>query len=592
MGNELAVHQLGTLQTFLDKHKDQLAVVLPKHMTADRVVRIVLAAASRTPKLLECTPESIYLACHTASQLGLEPGGPLGHAYLVPFFNGKTRRMECQYIPGYRGLVDLARRSGTVTSIAARVVYANDKFECHEDETGVHFRYEPNLGERGEITRVFAYAILKDGGCQFEQMTLGELDAIKSRSKSRDRDGNLAGPWVTDTEEMYRKTALKRLCKMLPASIELADAIAQDDTYTGHTQDITAAIVQDGEATPEEPAQQTRTAQVKALLTEKLKQATPAVAAPVVQATPAVVEQPKPPAPAPAPAEQGPAESDLEAAPEPEEAERPLAPEPEPTPTPEPTPPAKRGRKPKAKPEAAPAATPAPAPAPAAAAPAAPVAKAAPPAATETRVVEGVIHGSSQNPGGMQGTYLTHLIGGEKFIVDSYTIATALQAKKNKKAKFTLEKRGDAWWYKNHEMLEGDGAVAAPAAKPAPAQPAAVKTAPAPTPTAPVAEKSAPATAEKPEPGDETEEDIFVPVSVRKIPITDGMLYRIIDGNNTAYTTRDLAAAQMGKAAKEKGARLGVSYYKNEAGDYIITTIRDVPDAPAAQEPVAPESQL
>lgn len=243
MSNELAKPAAGpiaTLQSFFEARKASLAQVLPKHMTADRVIKIVLAAASRTPRILECTPESVYLACHSASQLGLEPCGPLGHAYLVPYRNGKTGRMECQYQPGYRGLVELARRSGTITSIAARLVHEEDRLEYYEDEKGLHFNFKPATGERGKIIAAFAYAIFKDGGCQFEHMTVEELDAIRARSKSKDE-----GPWVSDTGEMYRKTVLKRLCKLLPANVELAEAVEQDDLAVGApTITLPATVVQ------------------------------------------------------------------------------------------------------------------------------------------------------------------------------------------------------------------------------------------------------------------------------------------------------------------------------------------------------------
>ena len=269
-----------TLASYFDSRKKALAAVLPKHMTADRVCRIVLSAASRTPKLLECTPESVYLACHSAAQLGLEPGGPLGHAYLVPFFNNKNQKMECQYIPGYKGLIDLARRSGHISTIYAYSVHRDDKLEF---ELGLEpkLKHVPSLTiapTRENMTHVYACAHLTDGGRQFVVMTTPEVESIRARSKARD-----SGPWMTDYLEMAKKTAVKRLVKMLPMSIELADAIAHEDKVEyGDLKDVTpqrerATITMDqlkpGE--PEKPAEQPKEQAKEQKATTTKKKAAP-----------------------------------------------------------------------------------------------------------------------------------------------------------------------------------------------------------------------------------------------------------------------------------------------------------------------------
>lgn len=133
-------------------------------------------------------------------------------------------RMECQMIPGYRGLIDLARRSGAVQSISAEIVYERDVFKL---SLGVENKIDhaPCLdGDRGEFKLVYAVATFKDGGYQFIWMTKGQVEAIRERSKAKD-----SGPWVTDYEEMVKKTAIRRLCKMLPMSVELAAAVALSD---------------------------------------------------------------------------------------------------------------------------------------------------------------------------------------------------------------------------------------------------------------------------------------------------------------------------------------------------------------------------
>lgn len=202
----------------LTKMKPQLSVALPRHLSADRMLRIATTSIRRTPKLLACSQQSLLGAIMQAAQLGLECDGVLGHAYLVPF------RDEVQLIVGYKGLIDLARRSGQLSTIYARVVHAKDQFEFSYGLSESLEHIPARDADPGEIVAVYAVARLKDGGMQFEVMTAAEVGKIRERSRAKDD-----GPWVTDPEEMHKKTVLRRLCKMLPASVELARAVALDE---------------------------------------------------------------------------------------------------------------------------------------------------------------------------------------------------------------------------------------------------------------------------------------------------------------------------------------------------------------------------
>lgn len=203
---------------FLQKQKDELAKVMPKTLTPERVVKVAIAAFSKTPKLQDCTVQSVYLAIHQSVQLGLEPGSPLGHAYLVPYGT------ECTLVVGYKGLIALARRSGEIATIEAHVVRARDTFD-------VAFGTDPRLvhrpyldGDAGDVKFVYAIASLRDGCKQWEVMTVPEIEHIRKKSKAAN-----GGPWVSDWAEMARKTVVKRLCKYLPMSVEMADAIDADN---------------------------------------------------------------------------------------------------------------------------------------------------------------------------------------------------------------------------------------------------------------------------------------------------------------------------------------------------------------------------
>jgi recombination protein RecT len=213
---------------FIETMKPQLGRALPKHVTADRMTRIILTTVQRVPELLECTPQSMLGAVLQCAQLGLEPDGVLGQAYLIPFNNRRAGRKEVQLIVGYKGLVKLAYQSGEVGAIRARVVRERDRFEYSYglDESLIH---EPwRKPDAGPLVAVYAVAKLREiEDPQFLVLERWEVDEIRKRSKASDD-----GPWKTDYDEMAKKSALRRLCKMLPASVEkdnLARAIALDE---------------------------------------------------------------------------------------------------------------------------------------------------------------------------------------------------------------------------------------------------------------------------------------------------------------------------------------------------------------------------
>lgn len=238
-----------------DQFKKQLALAIPKHLNADRLARIAATELRKTPALLNTTEASFMGAVMQSAQLGLEPGSALGQAYLVPY--GK----ECQLILGYRGMIDLARRSGQVLSLNAYAVREGDDFNyqlgLHPD---IHHIPSPEAGrDKQPITFVYAVATLRGGGYQFEVMSRAEVEAVKAKAKSK----NI---WNNYFEEMAKKTVIRRLFKYLPVSIEAlqvanvdAKREAGEEVKPEDVIDINAVTVEDfkdieeGEVTQEQP---------------------------------------------------------------------------------------------------------------------------------------------------------------------------------------------------------------------------------------------------------------------------------------------------------------------------------------------------
>jgi recombination protein RecT len=224
-------NSLGTLQGLLERYKHQIAVALPRHMTPERMIRVALSAVSSSPGLLECDPLSVAACVVQSSILGLEPSSVLGESYLVPFWNSRLRKKQAQLVPGYMGLVKLARQSGEVSIIDAQVVYSNDTFEFHKG-SDVYWTHKWNRsGDRGEPQGVWAGYVLKDGSKNFEYWTLDQIETHRDKfSKGAfDRDGKLTGAWRDSPEWMWKKTVLRQVIKLMPKSIELSTALSLEE---------------------------------------------------------------------------------------------------------------------------------------------------------------------------------------------------------------------------------------------------------------------------------------------------------------------------------------------------------------------------
>ncbi len=266
----------------LEQNKQVIAQALPRHMNPERLMRVAITSVTSVPALLECYVPTLIGGIIQCSQMGLEPNTVLGHAYLVPFWNTQKNRKDAQVIVGYKGLIDLARRSGQIVSIAAHAVYKNDDFK-YEYGLDEKLRHIPAEGDRGDITHFYAVAHMKDGGHAFEVMTAGAVKKIrdqaakKNRAKS-DAEGNLiiTGPWKEHFEEMGRKTAIRRLAKYLPLSVELAQAVAMGDAEArGQGQNLESALTGDYTILTEDDDDEETTKRAEAEAAAKRKASNP-----------------------------------------------------------------------------------------------------------------------------------------------------------------------------------------------------------------------------------------------------------------------------------------------------------------------------
>lgn len=205
-----------------DQLKSQVTQALPKHCTPDRFMRVMFTSMQRVPKLMKCTQDSLFSAFITCSQLGIEPDGRRAH--LIPYENRKAGKVECQLIIDYKGIAELVLRSGNVSYLHADVICENDVFIYNKGELE---RHEIDFKKtRGKVYAAYALVKFRDGTEKCEVMSLEEIEGIRSRSRA-----GKSGPWVTDYNEMCKKTVFRRLSKWLPLSPEQKDVIEADDNH-------------------------------------------------------------------------------------------------------------------------------------------------------------------------------------------------------------------------------------------------------------------------------------------------------------------------------------------------------------------------
>jgi recombination protein RecT len=222
-----------------DQARDQLAQVAAKHLKPERMMRLMANALRTTPKLGECEPMSLLGALMTTASLGLEPNTVLGHAYLIPFENRRKNVVEVQLVVGYKGFMDLARRSGQIVAIHADVVYSDDEFWSYEYGSDTHLRHKPGP-RQGEKTHAYCHVKLRDGEA-FVVLPWAEI--IKTRDQSQGwktavRFNKTAeSPWTVHEDRMAAKTAVRRMANSgeMPLSVELLRGLDLDEKQADYS---------------------------------------------------------------------------------------------------------------------------------------------------------------------------------------------------------------------------------------------------------------------------------------------------------------------------------------------------------------------
>ena len=226
-----AVRSRKPLAELVEKNLDEITRALPPGiMDADRFARIVLTEFRRNEKLLVCTPTSFLGALFQVAQLGLEPGGSLGHAFLIPYDNNKLGVTECQLQVGYKGYVELAGRRGIM--LRAREVHAHDDF-AFDLGSNEYLHHTWKMGEpRGDVIGFYGKVVYPDGKVSFHVMELEEINKRRDRSsavQASKRNSWMKTPWDTDYDAMARKTVIRSMVPQIALAPELQTALRADE---------------------------------------------------------------------------------------------------------------------------------------------------------------------------------------------------------------------------------------------------------------------------------------------------------------------------------------------------------------------------
>lgn len=199
------------LRERLEARRDELKNALPSDISPDRFIRAIITSVQINPDILACQWQSLWLACLRACRDGLLPDGREGA--IIPYKN------TAAWVSMYQGLLKRFRRSGQFRWIKADVVREGEEFYHYVDEHGEHIRHTPGDNFGAPILKIYAMATTKDGGVFVNVMSIAEANKIRNMSRATREDS----PWKQWPEEMYRKTALRRLSKVLPSEGDLMD---------------------------------------------------------------------------------------------------------------------------------------------------------------------------------------------------------------------------------------------------------------------------------------------------------------------------------------------------------------------------------
>lgn len=216
------------IEAMIGQNKGQMAALLGKNISVERLFQIAMTAVSRVPKLKECTTASVLGCVMESSRLRLPAGVGAGGTWLIPRQNKNVGAMECTLIVDYRAIILMMKRDAGVETVIAEGVREKDHFKYGVGASGPFLEWTPAEGERGKTKGYVAASWNKAG--KLTGVIYKTVDEINRDSKGRAGAAD-SGPWKNDPDWMYKKSVIRPLGKLNPGieSDDLSRAITLDE---------------------------------------------------------------------------------------------------------------------------------------------------------------------------------------------------------------------------------------------------------------------------------------------------------------------------------------------------------------------------
>lgn len=215
----------GTIKTGLTKKLTENKEALPAGFNQQRfilncitVIQDMMKDNKKKEQLEKINPETIPVCLAKAAYLGLDFFN--GECYAIPYGGNLTFQTD------YKGEIKLCKRysKNKIKDIFAKVVRQGDFFMEEVDGGKQNVQYRPKPFSNEQMIGAFAIVVFEDGSMMYDTMSSEDIENVRNTySKMKDSQA-----WKSSTGEMYKKTVLRRLCKLIDLDF---DNIEQQKAY-------------------------------------------------------------------------------------------------------------------------------------------------------------------------------------------------------------------------------------------------------------------------------------------------------------------------------------------------------------------------
>ncbi|MGF7059250.1 recombinase RecT [Brassicibacter mesophilus] len=214
----MAENQLTVIHSNLQKLLDNKSEALPKGFNQTRFLQNCMTVLQDTKGIDKVEPITVARTMLKGAFLGLDFFNR--ECYAIPYGN------QLNFQTDYKGEIKLAKKYSInpIKDIYAKLVREGDEFQEEIKDGKQTITFKPKMFNNGTILGAFAVALFKDGSMMYETMSVEEMEHVR-KTFSKQSSGKA---WTDSTGEMYKKTVLRRLCKLIELDF---DSIEQKQAF-------------------------------------------------------------------------------------------------------------------------------------------------------------------------------------------------------------------------------------------------------------------------------------------------------------------------------------------------------------------------